>query len=89
MFFRIAGDAKTEGVHAGDFCGELIGIAKPVGMRLERRLAARWVAAQRENVFDAASRQLLEDCAHFGFRMSDAGKVRHRLDAHLIFDSRD
>ena len=68
---------------------QLGGIPESVGRPWKAALALRRIAAQRQDVFDAALAQAVENRGDLVAAVADAGQVRHRFDAVLPLDASD
>ena len=88
VFFGIAGhrQAETVGVPAADVGDQFVSVAVAVGRRHERRFAARRIAAQRDDVLDAGSLDVVEKAIEVGAAGTDAGEMTGRLHAVLALD---
>ena len=74
---------------AADERDQLVGVGEAAFGRDEAALPGRRVAAQGEDVADAAVPQVVEDAADLVGGVADAGQVGHRADADLVLDLLD
>jgi hypothetical protein len=88
VFLWVAGDPNAElGVSFLNECYELVGVRKSAVRRYEFCLPFRGIPAQRKNVLDSASLELVENLGYLVTASAGTSKVSHGLDPRFLFDS--
>ena len=89
MFLRIAGAAEAEAVaelfaDVADQVDGVVEVGKPAFRRFGQ--AGGTVATQGEDVFDAVFGEILQRAINVIESLANAGEMRHRFKAELLFD---